>query len=130
MEVNVLLNNFAVKMKRVKGTREEGLYFKKNGVFLPFSIFLLTFSLPLQAAPWSGILSPSRATDWSQAGVTGGIPNRTTICATLNPGATAAQINSAIASCPNGQVVQLGAGSFNLASPIIISTSHVTLLGR
>jgi hypothetical protein len=82
------------------------------------------------AANWTGVINPARATDWSQAGVMGGIPNRTTICATLNPGATAAQINSAIASCPNGQVVQLGGGTFNLSGAINIHRSNVTLRGQ
>lgn len=65
----------------------------------------LAFVLPVlaQAQQWSGIIDPSRAADWSNAGVRGGIPKRTTICATLKPGATSTQINSAIASCPSGQ---------------------------
>src|SRR5215831_3070278 len=79
---------------------------------------------------WSGILDPSRATDWTQAGVTGGIPNRTIVCATISPyTGTAATINNAIASCPSGQVVQLQAGTFNLSSGIRISNSGVTLRG-
>jgi len=77
-----------------------------------------TFSGAALAQQWSGILSPSRAINWSSAGVTGGIPNRTTICSTLNPGATAAQINSAIAACPSGQVVLLNAGTYNLSAGI------------
>lgn len=82
------------------------------------------------AAGWTGILAPARATDWSQAGVPGGVPRRTTICATLNPGATAADINAAIASCPSGQVVQLGAGTFNLSGALNIRRSDVTLRGQ
>src|SRR5262249_37749776 len=82
------------------------------------------------STPWTTILNPARATDWSTAGVTGGIPNRTTVCVTLNPGVTAAQINSAIASCPGGQVVQLGAGTFNLSATIIFNRSDVTLRGQ
>ena len=62
-------------------------------------------------------IAASRRIDWSQAGVPGGIPNRSTICATLNPGATAAQINSAIAACSNG-VVYLNAGTYNLSAGI------------
>lgn len=82
------------------------------------------------AAPWSGILDSSRAVDWSDAGVSGGIPTRTTICATLSPGATSAQINSAIAACPSGQVVFLNAGTYNLGSGMInIARSNVTLRG-
>jgi hypothetical protein len=34
-----------------------------------------------QAQQWSGIIDPSRAVDWSGAGVTGGIPSRSTVCA-------------------------------------------------
>src|SRR5689334_8753337 len=38
-----------------------------------------------QAQLWSSILDSSRATDWTQAGVTGGIPDRTSICTTIAP---------------------------------------------
>src|SRR3989442_3273272 len=64
--------------------------------------FTVGGELTVRAAgePWSGILDPSRAIDWSHAGVSGGIPNRTTICASLDPGSTAAQIDAAIAACP------------------------------
>jgi concanavalin A-like lectin/glucanase superfamily protein len=75
------------------------------------------------------IIDPSRRIDWSQAGVPGGIPNRTTICATLNPGATAGQINSAIAACSNG-VVFLNAGTYTLSTGINFGgNSNVTLRG-
>src|SRR5437868_10252502 len=74
-----------------------------------------TFS---HAQLWLGTIDPSRAVDWSNVGIPGGIPNRTTICTTLNPGATSAQINNAISSCPNGQVVFLNAGTYNLAGGI------------
>lgn len=91
---------------------------------------LVSATTPVWAVDWNGIIAPARATDWSLAGVTGGIPNRTTICATLNAGSTAAQINSAIASCPSGQVVMLGAGTFNLSGAINIRRSDVTLRGQ
>jgi len=81
------------------------------------------------AQAWSGIISSSRATDWSGAGVVGGIPARTTICATLNPGATASQINSAIQACPSGQVVFLNPGTYNLSQGINVAKSNVTLRG-
>src|SRR5437899_8675883 len=75
-------------------------------------------NLTVRAAgePWSGILDPSRAIDWSHAGVPGGIPNRTTLCASLNPGSTAAQVEAAIAACPAGQVVFLKNGTFTLSA--------------
>ena len=94
-------------------------------------VWLLAFCITptaSEAQPWSGILSPSRAVDWTNVGIPGGIPNRTTLCATLNPGATAAQINNAISACPAGQVVFLNAGTYNLAGEIIMK-SNVTLRG-
>jgi hypothetical protein len=49
--------------------------------------------------------------------------------ATLNSGATAAQINAAIAACSNG-VVYLNAGTCNLTTGIIFSgRDNVTLRG-
>jgi hypothetical protein len=78
---------------------------------------------------WAGILDPSRAIDWTHAGVVGGIPTRTTVCATLNPGATAAQINSAIQACPTGQVVTLNAGTYNISDSGIVMKTGITLRG-
>src|SRR5207247_76102 len=68
------------------------------------------------AEPWSGILDPSRAIDWSHAGLPGGIPNRTTICASIDPGSSAAQIDAAITACPADQAVFLSAGTFALSA--------------
>jgi Divergent InlB B-repeat domain len=60
-------------------------------------------------------------TNWQMAGLQsiGGIPNRTTQCgSTVKPigggSSDAAQINAAIAACPSGDFVQLGAGTFTL----------------
>ena len=76
------------------------------------------------------IISASRRIDWSQAGAPDGIPNRSTICAALSPGVTAAQINSAITSCPSGQVVKLNAGTYNLSTGIVFNNkNNVTLRG-
>jgi hypothetical protein len=78
------------------------------------------------------VIDPGRSIDWSRAGVTNGIPNRTTQCgATIAPYTGAATtINSAIANCGSGQFVQLGAGAFNLSSGISFgSKSNVTLRG-
>src|SRR5215208_572654 len=77
------------------------------------------------------IIQSGRRIDWAGAtGVPGGIPNRTTIYATLNPGATAAQINSAIAGCPSNQVVFLNAGTYNSIDTIRFGTRRgVTLRG-
>jgi hypothetical protein len=64
--------------------------------------------------------------NWQKAGMlsVGGIPNRTTTCATLSPlgggqdDSTA--INNAIASCPAGEVVSLAAGTFTIAEGNVI----------
>lgn len=87
---------------------------------------LLCFSAGSQAQP---VIDASRTIDWSQAGIPGGIPNRTSICATLNPGATVSQINVAISGCSNG-VVFLNAGTYILSSGINFGgKSNVTLRG-
>ncbi len=46
-----------------------------------------------------------------------GLPQRTTVCATLAPGD---DIQAAIDGCPEGQVVQLGAGTFSVASTVTL----------
>jgi hypothetical protein len=102
----------------------------RRRVALFVGLHVLVAPIAAFAQPWSGILSPSRAINWSSAGVQGGIPNRTAICASLNPGATAAQINSAISNCPSGQVVFLNAGTYNLNENIVFNNkSGVTLRG-
>jgi hypothetical protein len=84
----------------------------------------------VRAQQWSGIIDPSRAVDWSSVSPYGGVGNRTTICATLNPGATAAQINSALQSCAAGGVVYLNAGTYNIAGiDFGGGKSNVTLRG-
>jgi hypothetical protein len=92
-----------------------------------------------KAQAWSGVIDPTRAVDWSTAGVPGGIPTRTTICATLGTAGqaatfvqsvTAAQINSALSSCPANQVVFLNTGTYNLSASIVTQgKSNVTLRG-
>ncbi len=97
-----------------------------------FSVALITiFMAPTSAhaQAWSGILTPSRAVDWSGVGVVGGIPARTTICAILSPSATNSQINSAISSCPSGQAVFLSAGTYNIGGIDFNGKSGVTLRG-
>jgi hypothetical protein len=77
----------------------------------------------------SAIIPDNRTTDWSGAGVPGGIPNRTTICASLSPGASGDAISAAIQSCNNG-VVYLNAGTYLVANGITFhGKSNVTLRG-
>jgi hypothetical protein len=90
---------------------------------------LVVLVLTASDASAQTLIDNSRRIDWSQAGVRGGIPDRTAICATLSPGATAAQINAAIGACTNG-VVQLNAGTYTLSAGITFGgRSHVTLRG-
>jgi hypothetical protein len=101
----------------------------RNKILFPLLATLFFFSAFAQAQLWTGIIDPSRAVAW-QPGIPGGVPSRTTVCATLNPGATASQISAAIAACPSGQVVYLNAGTYNLSSSIDFGgTSNVTLRG-
>ena len=90
---------------------------------------LILFMAPMCSAgqQWSGLLSPSQAIDWSNAGV-GGIPARTTYCATVKAPATDAQINAALASCKSGEAVFLEAGMYSIAGRVRIP-SNVTLRG-
>lgn len=99
----------------------------------PILVLLLSVVLviPAQAQLWSGVLDRSRAINWSAAGVQGGIPIRTTICSTLSPGVTAAQINTAISNCPTGQVVKLNPGTYTLSSGLLFNGKNdVTLRGN
>ena len=94
------------------------------------AIALLCQPHPLAAQNWRGILSPERAADWSGAGVPGGIPERTTVYKAFAPGVTAEQINGALASCPAGEVVYMGPGSYELATGIDFANHcDVTLRG-
>lgn len=80
---------------------------------------------PCQA--WKPLLDPGRAIDWSAAGV-GGIPPRTTICATLTPAAGVDKIDAALAACPAGQTVLLQSGTYRITGTIHIP-ANVTLRG-
>ena len=94
------------------------------------TIFFFVFAMSSrysQAQLWAPILNPERAIDWSNAGV-GGIPGRTVNCRVLTSSATVAQINSALASCPDGQSVLLKTGRYSITGTINIP-SNVTLRG-
>jgi hypothetical protein len=88
----------------------------------------------LRGQSWTGTIDPSRAIDWSSAGVVGGIPsNSWTQCgATIEAySGPAAAINTAIAACPSGHFVSLGSGTFNLSTSIDFTFhSNVALRGQ
>jgi hypothetical protein len=63
----------------------------------------------------------------------GGIPARTTLCATINAsgGDDTNAINAAIGNCPAGQVVSLGAGTFTIGEGnLILLNKGITLRGQ
>ena len=79
--------------------------------------------------PTVGLLPSDRDAyaNWKMAGLqsVGGIPNRTTICATVSPLGggqdDAAQIQNAVNNCPSGEVVQLTAGTFTINAPHLVT---------
>ena len=71
------------------------------------------------------VVPADRATTWNP-GIPGGIPHRTQVCATVAAGGN---IQAAINACPAGQVVQLGAGTWNLTSDLQIEKA-ITLRGQ
>src|SRR5437899_12578368 len=89
-----------------------------------FFLTVLCFSSYGYAQQWSGIISSSRATDWSKAGVQGGIPSAnwtqcgSTITAYNGTGQT---IQTAINNCTANHYVLLGAGTFTLSSGFTVS---------
>jgi len=102
--------------------------------WLFLALISICFSSYSHAQTWSGIISPARAADWSVAGIPRGIPSGSwTQCgATINPPASAATINAAIASCGTNHYVLLGPGTFNLTAGISFprnTTGHVALRG-
>jgi hypothetical protein len=74
------------------------------------------------------VLPADRTIDWSQSGIPGGIPSRTTICTTIPAGASQSSIQSALNACPANQVVQLSAGTYNISGGLTIP-SNVVLRG-
>jgi len=83
------------------------------------------------------IIPSDRMTVWNPGlNSVGGIPNRTTICATVNASTygngaqdATAGIQAAINACPVGQVVQLSAGDFKVTSYLSINKG-ITLRGQ
>ncbi len=103
-----------------------------------FCLMLLVVPLSVGAQGWSGILAPSRAIDWSKAGVVGGIPANRTQCVTsacrtvtsAGASSTAAQVQSAISSAHQNTYVLLPAGTYRLNAGLTwYAKNNVTLRG-
>lgn len=74
---------------------------------------------------------------WATAGVQGGIPTTRTRCTTGTGTSvitaytgSAATINTAISGCNANHYVELGAGTFQLSSCILLGTNNVSLRGQ
>ena len=112
----------------------------------PLISILFLFSTLSFGQPWSGIISPSRAIDWSHAGLPASYPNGDTTpngwtppdagwaqCgSTLSPIGGGAddttQINNALAACAANHYVLLGPGTFSIQNQL--NQSIVTSAAR
>jgi len=81
------------------------------------------------------VIPVERRTTWNP-GIPGGIPSRTTVCATVDAssygngsGDATAGIQNALNGCPVGQVVQLSAGDFKITGTLLI-TKGIVLRGQ
>lgn len=81
---------------------------------------------------WSGILAPARAVDWTQAGISGGIPSSAwTQCgSTLSAGASTTTVQNAINACTANHYVQFGSGTFTLSASWHVNSSSIELRGN
>ena len=90
-------------------------------IVLLLMLALIPNAAHAQSAPWTGIINPTRATNWQRTsvGVQGGIPTTWTQCGATIAAYTGAAdaINNALASCSGqNKFVLLGPGTFNLTS--------------
>jgi hypothetical protein len=116
-------------------------------------LLVASLSSPCFGQAWSNIVSPSRAIDWTHAGLPGVLPDGETTtnpwtpptrpaCTTAQAGTTVpipstasiSTINSAIAACaaanPNGSYLLLGSGTFAINSTLALySVNNITLRG-
>jgi hypothetical protein len=95
--------------------------------------WVLIFASALSQPVLAQIIPPDRSFPWNPGLMSkGGVPNRTTVCATVSPGnGTAddsARIQAALDSCAAGQVVQLNAGTF-VVNNLLLVHSSITLRG-
>ena len=146
-------------MRSLAGTRHTLLLVLCASFVIPSTLFAVTSTmgktsvfagdgpengnllLAQDATPWErdntgGGNYSGRSDDDVESGTNavGGIPNRTTIYQTLSPRGGSlddtAAIQSALRTCPPGQVVKLNPGTFNInRSGLSIKTSNCTLRG-
>ena len=104
-----------------------------TGVTIGTATTWVAAALELRSGAVTGIIPADRATTW-KPGIPGGVPPSANmpVCANVSPplppDSPTQAIQSALDSCPAGQVVQLAAGTFNLDASIFI-TKGVVLRG-
>lgn len=102
-------------------------------------VLWISLVLPVQAQQWAGILDPTRAIDWSSAGIPEGIPARPLLCTTLGTAGqlptfaqsvTAAQVSAAITACAPDRTVKLSPGTYTFTNGVTFGgKNNVTLRG-
>lgn len=95
---------------------------------LATAVGLAVFGLALLALEGRSAPYNTLCPDWSNSGVPGGIPYRTTIYTNIPAGSSLSYIQNAINTCPSNQVVQLASGGYNIGG-LLIMRNGVTLRG-
>lgn len=97
---------------------------------------ILALGCVMQAQLWTGVVAPSRAINWANVGIPGGLPDASwTQCGSTLTAATyggsssspanASAITSVISGCAAQTYVQLGAGTFYLTGAIALKNQVV-----
>src|SRR5258707_3840201 len=94
------------KQKLIERAEESNQVMKRSQLVLSFFILVLMYPAVAQAQLWNGVISPSRAADWSQVGIPGGLPDANWTQCGSTIGAytgTAATIVNQLATCGANQ---------------------------
>jgi hypothetical protein len=100
---------------------------RERSVLFPLISILFLFSTFCHAQLWSGVLAPSRAIDWSQAGMSGGLPDASwTQCGSTVPAGTdAPTIQTQVNGCAANTYVLLAAGSYTWSNGVSLKNKVV-----
>lgn len=119
-------------VERLSSARRRSASIMKKRILMA----VLVLVAPCLGQAWSGILAPSRAIDWTKAGLPATFPDsetttnpwtppiRTQCGSTVASGASPATINAALAACSAGTYVLLGG---TIASPATFTFSSINL---
>lgn len=88
-------------------------------------MLILSLATVVHGQLYTGVVAPSRAIDWSTAGVPGGIPSGswTQSGGTIAAGASAATIQTALNACGTNHFVHLGTGTFSLNNGLTVPSN-------